>query len=891
MLCRYAQQKELFMRYIKYMLIGGCMSLLLAASTVLAATPAADVPLVVRLQNGLTVLVLEDSRFPLVSTRLYVHAGSSYEKPDEAGISHVLEHMVFKGTEKRPKGAVAREVEAAGGYLNAATSFDYTVYLTDMPARHWKLGMDVVRDMAFHPTLDPAELESEKEVVVAELKRGKDNPQSLIFEELLRQSFAGTPYGHPIIGFEKTIRGLTVEMIRKYIDTFYQPQSMLLVVVGDVKAAEVVAEAEAQFGAYPNRGEVVEQPLIDVESLRHADKTVQVERGQWNKVYLSLALPVPGTNDVRAAKLDMLAHLMGGDQTSLFWRRYKYDLRLVDSIQVSNLSLERVGLFYITAEMDAANVEPFWKALTADLAKLSAESFTVADLDRAKLNLEDDLFRAKETLSGLASKLGFYQFFTGNGVMGEQNALNLLRAMDRLQLQQAIDTWLKPGRLSALVLAPEKAELPDAESLASMLRANWPAPAEKAEKAALAESGKTETVDLGQGRTLVLIPDRTLPYVSADLAFHGGNSLIKPDQQGLAALAARVLTKGTAKRGATAMQDWLADRASGLAASAGSLSFTVSLSSPSRYSADLFTMLNEVLREPAFSPEEVEREKQSQAAAIRSRDDQPLGLMFRRLPTFLFPGSIFGYYQLGLDKDVLAYTPEDVRTFWNSQKAQPWVLSVAGEFDREAVIAAAKALPAPSAKATDVAAPHWTTDKSLALTLPGRNQAHYLLLFKTVPMDHPDAPALDLLQNILAGQSGLLFRDLRDDKGLGYTVTAMNSNGSKFGYLAFYIGTEPDKLKDSEAGFARVLDSLHKDLLPEAEIQRGKSQMEGDYYRERQSLGSRAGEAASLTLLGKPLNFQREHIDKAAKVTAEKLREIARTYLQPDKAYTITVLP
>lgn len=133
---------------------------------------------VTKLPNGLSVLILKDTRFPLVSTRLYVHAGSSYETPDQAGISHVLEHMVFKGTDSRPKSAISQEVESAGGYLNAATSYDYTVYITDMPDRHWKLGMDVVRDMAFHPTLDPQELESEKNVIVAELQRGEDRSRA-----------------------------------------------------------------------------------------------------------------------------------------------------------------------------------------------------------------------------------------------------------------------------------------------------------------------------------------------------------------------------------------------------------------------------------------------------------------------------------------------------------------------------------------------------------------------------------------------------------------------------------------------------------------------------------------------------------------------------------------
>jgi Predicted Zn-dependent peptidases len=129
-----------------------------------------------RLPNGLTVYIIKDSRFPLVATRLYVRTGSANEDAKQAGISHLLEHMVFKGTDHRPKGQVARDVEALGGYLNAATSFDKTWFMTDMPAAHWRMGMDVVKEMAFQASLDPKELESEKKVVISELERDQDSP-------------------------------------------------------------------------------------------------------------------------------------------------------------------------------------------------------------------------------------------------------------------------------------------------------------------------------------------------------------------------------------------------------------------------------------------------------------------------------------------------------------------------------------------------------------------------------------------------------------------------------------------------------------------------------------------------------------------------------------------
>ena len=410
---------------------------------------------VTKLPNGLSVLILKDTRFPLVSTRLYVHAGSSYETPDQAGISHVLEHMVFKGTDSRPKSAISQEVESAGGYLNAATSYDYTVYITDMPDRHWKLGMDVVRDMAFHPTLDPQELESEKNVIVAELQRGEDDPGSRMFKTLLADTLKGTPYDRPIIGYEKTIRALTTQNLRDYIAKYYQPQNMLLVVVGNVDPAEVLAEAEKMFAPYKNTAPLKEVMPYEADRLPlpGSKPALVVQPGPWNKVYLAAALPVPGSSSYQSATLDVLAYLLGGDRTSLFYKTYKYERQLVDSISVSNVGFERIGAFVVTAELDADKVEPFWTSLTKDFAALDASTFTPEQLERAKLNLEDDLYRSKETLSGLASKIGYFQFFMG-GDQGERNAIEALRNVDNGMLKQVLAAWVQPDRLTTVVLPP-----------------------------------------------------------------------------------------------------------------------------------------------------------------------------------------------------------------------------------------------------------------------------------------------------------------------------------------------------------------------------------------------------------------------------------------------------
>lgn len=845
--------------------------------------------MLVRLKNGLTVHIIRDSRFPLVCTRLFVGTGSANETAEQAGISHVLEHMVFKGTEKRPKGQVARDVESLGGYLNAATSFDKTWFITDMPAKHWKTGMDVVKDMAFHPSLDPAELEAEKNVIVSELKGGDDTPTRRLFEDLQVAGLAHTVYGRPIIGFEKTIRAVTADDLRAYIRTWYQPQNMMLLVAGDIDPKAVLAHAEELFGDLKNDTILPEPAPVQLEGAAGGPR-VEVTYGPWNKVYLGIALPAPALGDQRSIDLDVLAYALGGDGTSQFYRKYRYEKQLVDSISVGNMSLNRAGLFYMVAQLDADKVEPFWQEFTRDLAALDAGKITPDVIERARFNYEDGMDRASETLDGLTSWKATVQFELG-GPRGEANVRHALAAVDSARLRQAQDLWLRPDLVRVRVLAPEKAKLPDLDAI---LQHNWPAPAVERQKAAAAAEkvGKREIVDLGQGRTVILQPDRTIPYVSLEILRPGGNALLKPADQGLAQLTAATLTDGCGTRDLDAMERFVAERAASLSASAGVQSFTVSLTGPARFNADYFALLGDLLHKPTFAEKDVRRQADTLKAALVRRQDNPMSFMGSKINGFLFPGGQpYGFDGLGTTENQDRFGPGDVQAFWKQQNAQPWILSVAGDFDREKVLAFARSLPVPTAPAVDVPQPTWGADKRLPLSLPGRQQAHLLLAFHAVPLDHPDAPALMLLESVLSGQSGLLFNKLRDEQGLGYTVTAFYRSLPEAGFMAFYIGTTPRNLDVARQGFSGIIKDIKTDLLPAELLAKGLNRMEGSYYRGRQSLGARADEAASERLLGQPQDFQKRLLEKAAKVTPEQLREVARKYLLVDKMYEVTLLP
>jgi zinc protease len=458
-----------------------------------------------------------------------------------------------------------------------------------------------------------------------------------------------------------------------------------------------------------------------------------------------------------------------------------------------------------------------------------------------------------------------------------------------VQVQEAIQGWLRPERLAVAALLPEKTREPD---LQGMLANAWPVVDKTASNGEQASKG-IETIEISPRQRLILLPDATLPYIALDMTWIGGDALIAPDQQGLASLAARLLTAGSKKRGKQELERFLADRAANLSASADKQTFSLSLRAPTRFSNDLLALLSEVLTAPAFAAEEIAREKNNQTAAIRSSEDKPLGLLFRKLPPFLFPGHPYGYVKLGMPEQVQTFSADDIRAFWARQSTQPCVIAVAGDFDRANMLAFAqsRALSVAASEAARVQVPAWGTERELELTLRDRQQAHYMLIFKAVPAVHPDAAGLELLESILSGQSGPLFAELRDKRGLAYTVAAFVRLAQEAGYMAFYIGAEPGKLARAEAGFRHVLKELHAKPLPAETLTRGINRMEAAYYRERQSLASRSGEAAALAALGRPLSFSRDQIEKARNLTPQDVQRLIRLYLQPENAYIARVLP
>jgi len=854
-----------------------------------------SVPTLSTLPNGLQVLTLQDHRFPLIAMRLYVHAGAAYERDEEAGISHLLEHMAFKGETEVAN--AAQRIEDVGGALNAATGYDHTVYMVDVPSREWALGLEVLADLGLNQgEIIEQELETEKQVVLSELERNQDHPRRRMFELLQQRVWAGTPYERPVIGFEDTIRNFKAKDVRNYLDRLYHPQAMLLVICGDFVSQDLAGEVMDRFGTTFGTQAVI--PKVQVGSLKGENgPDICIERTAWNKAYLGIGFTVPGMSSVWTPALEVLAYILGGHRSSRWYVRYKEELGLVDDISVESVLLEDTGMLLVQAQLEEDKVLDFWKQWIQDVHSLVHTSFTyqelAEELERAKLNIEDGLVQTKETLAGLCSKLGYFQFFDGQA-QAEERYVHQLRRIRALDLQEAVGTFLQPENLQACCILPEEAELTEADFLSLVHKVSSGHGQGRKVGSRVPKTGREQAkiVDIGTQGRLVVQVDRTLPYTAMDLSFLGGDMLIPSQEQGLSFLLSKALMRGTQDWDAPRIQSFLSSRAASLSAHAGRDQLAVVSKFPSQFTADMTGLMSEILTRPAFGHEDTDKVIAEQQAQIAALTDHPMGTLSREVFPFLFPDHFLGYYLLGRPDELPGYTPKRLSQLWERQKQCPWVLSVCGDCDPDRYVDWAASLPDQAAKKDpkkEMPVPEWNTEHSLHLPLNDRQQAHLLVVFPIPGLDHPSNASISLLKKILAGQNGILFRELRDRRGLGYTVAPMLWRIPQVGFLAFYIGTTPEGVEPAKEGFAQVVDMVREGQLTDRDLIRAQRLLEVEYYRERQALGARCSEAADLLIYDLGLDYFQSMLAQSRSTNMTEIQKAAREYLVWDQAYSIVL--
>lgn len=418
------------------------------------ARPAAATPGPTRqvLPNGVVLITQEHRAADVVALQLWLRVGGRDERPEELGLSHYLEHMLFKGTPTRPPGSIDRLVEGLGGTSNAFTAYDFTHYDVVVPAAHVRPALELLADIAVNASFVPAELEAEKKVVFEEMNLLEDDPERFLARRLSEVAYRAHPYGRPILGTRELVQGLTRERLDAYYKKHYVPGNMTLVVVGPVTPADVRSLAAATVGrlAGPPPARPPATPVPRLAGGRRED----VRRPE-RQAYLGLAWQAAATGmaaeDIPA--VDLLSYILGDGPSSRLNRVLREDKGLVQSIEATYVTREQSGLVSVTARLDPRHLDAAEAAILDVIRRVRAEGVTEAERQRALVTAEAFYAFDIETAEGLAKTYG--QAETTWTLADELRYLARLREVTAAQIQAAARAYLGDDNVARVRFLPE----------------------------------------------------------------------------------------------------------------------------------------------------------------------------------------------------------------------------------------------------------------------------------------------------------------------------------------------------------------------------------------------------------------------------------------------------
>ena len=383
------------------------------------------------------LIIQEHRAASTVAIHLWTGVGGRDEAVGERGFSHFAEHMLFKGTETRPRGFVETEIESVGGRTNAGTSNDYTFYYLLLPATRTSQGIALIADMVLNSVFDPTELAREREVVFEEVRLNEDNPRSSLGRQLYRLLYQEHPYGRPVLGDAADLRAATQESLRGYYSRYYVPNNMTLVVVGPVDPAAIRAAAMAAFGS--RSAATYARPPLPAPAPLDGVRDQTVERPE-RQTQLGLAWLAPPLGHPDMAAVDVLGHILGGSRSSRLNQALRERARLVSSISGWYGALQGAGALGITAQLEGSDRDPVERAILVEVQRVQSDGVTAEELARAITASEAEREFSRETVEGLA--LAYGRAETTWDLEAERGYVDRVRKVTRAEVQEAARRYL-----------------------------------------------------------------------------------------------------------------------------------------------------------------------------------------------------------------------------------------------------------------------------------------------------------------------------------------------------------------------------------------------------------------------------------------------------------------
>ncbi len=845
--------------------------------------------------NGFKALVLPRQHAPVVVCDLYYPVGSFDEPPGRSGLAHFVEHMLFKGTERFPKGQIDRLAFVAAGQSNAETGEDCTHYWFAFPSDRWELALAVEADRMRGATFDPAEVEAERHVIIEERARDLDTPAGRLDQNHLALAYIHHPYRNPILGWPDDLSRISIDDLKSFYEAHYRPDGAVLVVVGDVDPKTALDRVGTHFGPIAPGARVrpktaVSEPTQGGRRDFTLSESESVARGLfgWHTV-------PRGHADGPA--LDVLSDVLACGRRSRLWDALVERGRLATWVDAGQEGSRRAGQFLIQVEtpgtVEAVQVE---RLIREALAALAADGPTPEELDRSRHRLEAAWRWEQEDLGGLASGLGHVALWEDWRSWQAEHRAALAVTAD--QIKKVAAGYFQDDRLTVGWAMPQpngatSVALPvPAEPVAARSpRSSTPRAAERPIGLEI-PGGGSRLVDFHPWRAsldngLRLVAERRPGTGIVALEMFVDAGLLREAKPGVAYLTGRLLEEGTPTRAAEALAEAIEDVGGTLELGSTGASLRVR-------AEDLplaLEILADVIRRPTLPADAVAWARRRIGSELMADKDDPAfraellfrGLVYGEHPYARDPrGSSRALSQLShadvIDHHARHFTPDNA------------FLVAVGDFEPRRFRSLVKthfqdwkprggglpALPRVAASRPRVR----------RVVHPGE-QLHIVLGHLGIARNHPDYDALSVLDHIFGSGPGFtdrLSRIVRDELGLAYSVGGGITDSADVapGLFRVYVGTQPDEAARVLEAVLEQVRAVHAGEFSDEEVDRARRYVAGSWVFDYQTVEQRAERLLELERWNLSLDEPIEWPERIARVTPQQVRRAARLHLHPN---------
>lgn len=893
-----------------------CLLIVLASLlpiVALAAGPgaAAGAVLDVRetiLGNGLKVLTKEIHAAPVVTVWTWYRVGSRNERPGITGISHQVEHMMFKGTASLKPGDIDRLVQLAGGRHNAFTSFDSTAYHLTLPSEHLETALRIEADRMMNCALDPQELAREKGVVLSELQGRQNDPEELLEDAVRSVAFRIHPYRQPVIGWKTDVQAFTQEAVRDYYRTYYEPNNAVLVIVGDFQTDAVLALVRKHFGALP--AGPPPPPVIPQEPPQKGERRV-ILKEDGSTAHLQFLYHVPPARDPDLYPLAVLdAILTEGKSSRLYRALVETELAATQASYLSRRLDAGWIMFYVTAR-EGVSPEKIERAFTEAIQRVQAEPVTDFELQKAINQVRAELTFAHGSVSGLARAIGSLELTVGYQELGTY--LTKIRQVTAADVQRVAEQYLtpdnrtvgwfipqgdRPGRSvqpttsrNTVHRSPEPPTLPRIESGAAAQPAG----------PAAAPGGRVVRTVLGNGLTLIAAENRVAPSVAIKGYVLAGPVLDPAGKAGLSRLTATLLTRGTRTRSASALADALDFLGASLSIQAEQETVGITAQMLAEHFDKVLDLVADSLRNPTFPAAELTKAIGQLKTTLTREAEDPRERAQRELFATLFPpGHPLHRNPKGQLADLDGIARDEVVQFHN-RLYQPdrTVLVIAGDISPEQVLASVERAfgdwtrrPGPPLAARPPM-PSVSGSPRFTVVLPGKAEAIVMLGGNGITRDNPDYYPAFLANRVLGG-GGLgtrLMKSLREREGMTYAVYSYFWPVLGERPWVLFLQTSPAAVDRAIAGVLAETTRLRDGGVTAEELEEAKASAIGSLALSMEDQMGMAFVFRDTELFNLGLDFPQRFPADIRAATLDGVQAAARKYIHPDRLIQVVVTP